>query len=583
MKIKTIHIENFGKLKDYTVNLSEGLNEFYFENGFGKTTLSIFIKAMFYGMPPARENVKMERKKYMPWQGGNFGGYIDFEYEGKFYRVTRFFAKTPEGDNCQLLNLSTNKIVDLKGNELGETIFGVGRETFEMTAFFPQLNFSVISNQQMTANILGLDKFKYDLANLNTAIAIIKKKIAEIKRDKPKKEELDFIARSIKDCQFEISEQENRLRDISKKIEQQNKELSLLETTALSIQKEQEIKNQMQETKQKLEEELMLCQGQLNCLLLQINNINQEEFEESKLLKEKNNKRAVLHFSLLILGILGIVAGVVAWVLYVPIAYVACILILSFFAIGAGTILLILNKKSSKKNLHDYQKEKSAIDSQVNIYKEKIGHLQNSLDLYKDIDIMPKEQNQYENALYEARLNNQKLQHERTTIIQKMDNLLEKCELLKDEYDNKNARINSIEKQIGLLTKSKDFLIQANENVSSRFVQPANKILKEVLTKFDLRNREFIVDTNFDIKEITPIGVKEQEYFSQGYQDILAFCIRLYFLKEIYKQEKPFIILDDTFVNLDDGNMENAKQIIKELQKNYQIIYTCCHERCRIK
>ena len=64
MIIKKIHIENFGKLSNVDLQFDKGLNEIFAENGWGKTTLSIFIKAMFYGMPPARENIKMERKKF---------------------------------------------------------------------------------------------------------------------------------------------------------------------------------------------------------------------------------------------------------------------------------------------------------------------------------------------------------------------------------------------------------------------------------------------------------------------------------------------------------------------------------------
>ena len=67
MILRKLHIENFGKLHNLTIELKSGLNEFYYENGFGKTSLTIFIKVMFYGMPPARENVKMERKKYVDY------------------------------------------------------------------------------------------------------------------------------------------------------------------------------------------------------------------------------------------------------------------------------------------------------------------------------------------------------------------------------------------------------------------------------------------------------------------------------------------------------------------------------------
>ena len=112
MIIGKIYIENFGRLSNVTFDLKEGLNEIYRENGFGKTTLSVFIKAMLYGMPAARENLKMERKKYFPWQGGNFGGYIEFTTTDGQFRLTRFFGKTPESDSFELLDLKTNKIIE---------------------------------------------------------------------------------------------------------------------------------------------------------------------------------------------------------------------------------------------------------------------------------------------------------------------------------------------------------------------------------------------------------------------------------------------------------------------------------------
>ena len=50
MKIINAHIINFGKLHEVDFNFDENLNSFLHENGWGKTTLSVFIKSMFYGM-----------------------------------------------------------------------------------------------------------------------------------------------------------------------------------------------------------------------------------------------------------------------------------------------------------------------------------------------------------------------------------------------------------------------------------------------------------------------------------------------------------------------------------------------------
>ena len=50
MKLIKAHIINFGKLHDFDIDFNDKVNSFVFENGWGKTTLSVFIKAMFYGM-----------------------------------------------------------------------------------------------------------------------------------------------------------------------------------------------------------------------------------------------------------------------------------------------------------------------------------------------------------------------------------------------------------------------------------------------------------------------------------------------------------------------------------------------------
>ena len=50
MQIKKIHISNFGKLHEMQMDFSEGLNVINGENGWGKSTLAAFLKAMLYGM-----------------------------------------------------------------------------------------------------------------------------------------------------------------------------------------------------------------------------------------------------------------------------------------------------------------------------------------------------------------------------------------------------------------------------------------------------------------------------------------------------------------------------------------------------
>ena len=51
MRLIDCYIENFGGLSQYRLDFQEGLTVVLEDNGFGKTTLAEFIRAMFYGFP----------------------------------------------------------------------------------------------------------------------------------------------------------------------------------------------------------------------------------------------------------------------------------------------------------------------------------------------------------------------------------------------------------------------------------------------------------------------------------------------------------------------------------------------------
>jgi uncharacterized protein YhaN len=48
MRLISCHIENFGKLSDLNIDFSSDSNVINQENGWGKSTLVMFIKVMFF-------------------------------------------------------------------------------------------------------------------------------------------------------------------------------------------------------------------------------------------------------------------------------------------------------------------------------------------------------------------------------------------------------------------------------------------------------------------------------------------------------------------------------------------------------
>ena len=150
MRILSVHIENFGNFNKKQFDFKEGYNVTVAENGWGKSTLSAFIKAMLYGLDERgrKQSGTFERERYLPWQGGKFGGSLTFTHNGETYKITRFFdEKKRERDSCVVTDMRTNQATGIFGDDIGLHLFGIGKESFERSCFInsddskkPELN-----------------------------------------------------------------------------------------------------------------------------------------------------------------------------------------------------------------------------------------------------------------------------------------------------------------------------------------------------------------------------------------------------------------------------------------------------------
>ncbi len=134
MKITKIYISAFGKLKDFTLELSDGMNIIFGENENGKTTVMSFIKMMFYGSSSRQQKQLSARKKYIPWSGDKPAGRIDFEHEGRRYQLERIFGKTESSDKITLINRDTGENLG-SDKDIGRRFFGLSEQAFERSLF----------------------------------------------------------------------------------------------------------------------------------------------------------------------------------------------------------------------------------------------------------------------------------------------------------------------------------------------------------------------------------------------------------------------------------------------------------------
>ena len=186
MKLLKLEIENFGKLNGFSIDLDDGVNILCEKNGWGKTTLAVFIKAMLYGLPATTKRGldRNERKKYAPWQGGAYGGSMEFESEKGRFRVERFFGAKEALDEFHLFDLSTNKPSNAYSANLGVELFGIDADGFERSTYLSQRSIDLSDGaSSITTKLTGLLDDVNDIGSYDVAMKAIDKQrqIYEVK------------------------------------------------------------------------------------------------------------------------------------------------------------------------------------------------------------------------------------------------------------------------------------------------------------------------------------------------------------------------------------------------------------------
>ena len=207
MKLISLYIDNFGKLSDYSFDFSKTLNSLYEENGWGKTTLTVFIKSMLYGLN------KTERTLYSPWKNvSSFGGYLILEASGRNYRIERQFSTSKSTlDTIRVYDLQSGFPIDKFGSNIGEAILNLNEASFERSVFIPQKDLNEGFNSDIEAKLANLIGGTDDSQSFEEAIEILSKKAKELKLNSKKG--------LIVDKKMELAQIEDEIEEVNKRME----------------------------------------------------------------------------------------------------------------------------------------------------------------------------------------------------------------------------------------------------------------------------------------------------------------------------------------------------------------------------
>lgn len=186
MKLLSCHIENFGKLSNLSLKFNEGINVINEANAWGKSTLAAFLKAMFYGLDAKKEAGAFEKERvlYRPWQGGSFGGELDFEVDGKRYRVSRSFGATEKTDQFHIYDLRTNLESFDYSEKLGEELFDLDSASFKRSIYIAQNDCVSDVSDGINAKLGNLAENTDDINNFDNASRRLKDMLNQLTPDR---------------------------------------------------------------------------------------------------------------------------------------------------------------------------------------------------------------------------------------------------------------------------------------------------------------------------------------------------------------------------------------------------------------
>lgn len=660
MKLLKCKIKAFGKLKDFEYDFSDGLNTIKEDNGWGKSTLGVFIKAMFYGLDEGKRSIaENERIKYKPWNSTErFGGSIEFAWGEAVFRLERFFGNKKSDDGVRLFDVNTGKEYSDTEN-LGNRIFQIDEEGFISTVFMSQKDFEAKSNTSLTAKFNAVNEIQ-DSALFDKAIEKLEAKAKSYKYSggrgiipelRAEAFALDDKIRKAQRAEREAEELKSSVKTLESETEKLKASCDILvekikesgKNEALRIKKASYLR--LAEERKSLEEKKKRAEFKLNGKTVDdklIDNLTEcvdelsRNKERANFLKEditsmRNDKNAQPKKSkskaavaLVILFAVAVVLGTVFTVVKVSAAAIISFVLGAVFAVAAVLAFALTGKPKhsgenellakKEKELAEYSEIVVRYENTINgilsgfcveksNYRQAVAEIKSVRDEYVSVcERLTRVEGEIKDLSFDERLiglelpisNSEELKSRLNATQESYKRNAQRLAAAKADirsyeaeadalydYENKkneiSEKIKKCEYEAEITKTTLEFLRAADEKLKIKYRSPLKERLNNYLLYID---GKVSADINTDLKITVDEDAfsRETDYYSKGYRNLFEICKRFALTDVLFTAEKPFVVLDDPFCNLDDVKLSQALSLVKKLSQNYQIIYLVCHE-----
>lgn len=669
MKLLSCHVENFGKLSDFSYIFEEDLNVLLAENGWGKSTLAAFLKVMFYGFEGEnrRSEDGNERLRYKPWSGGTYGGSVTFSKGDREYRMHRSFGTRKKEDTFLLFDDATGLPSSDFTENVGEELFGIDRASFTRTVFWSQQDHMTEATAMIQAKIGDLTAGESDLPDYDRAIRLVQREIDRLSPDRSsgqirKKEArasvLEAESARIPQLKRQLAESATAHQDLTAQLDgirRERQEWMSAERAAQAVAiAEDPIGNiqgaSIQGASSAEEAERAVLTARLTASRKRLESLQRirhrtaaeghrerEEYLRVQKERTKEERSASLAMSrsartLRIITASALAASLLFFVLVgtkaLPLPFIAVGIILlagSLFA-AFQSVKANSGELPAAPHLEDLREEELALRES----------LQNLSRRMKRVETQIREEAQSQRAL-RARFDRLPASYSRSgdgrtesyrsgTIapeaggpvsgkpgsgprgsaalfaeeLAEFDRREEECrgQLTRAEHRTEDLRrqirecldseeqLADLRKELATLRQQYDtcvrtasFLEEARSSFNSRYMNP---FLRSFRRHYGMLTGESAQDlqtnADFGISVMREGLPRDPSLMSEGTRDLISLCRRMAMIDAMYPGEKPFLVLDDPFSNLDDERVKGGMRFLRDASLEYQILYLTCHE-----
>ena len=639
MKLLSCHIENFGKLKDFTYYFEDDLNVLFAENGWGKSTFAAFLKVMFYGFEGEnrRNEEGNERLRYRPWGGGVFGGSVTWSRGPKTYRMLRTFGTRRGEDTFVLCNEKTGLVCNDFSDRIGEELFGIDRDSFCRTVFWSQRGHETSSTTSIQAKIGELSAQQDDLPAYDAAVKRLRREMERLRPDRAsglirKKEEkltaleadenrIPSLTARLEDCrtaELTLEEELNTIRARRRRYALSAPQSAAPAALPADERQTEEVRKAQRDLSASRERLSLLYEQQRRTMHLgreervHYLRVKKELQEELGVLERSagQRRRAVRTGAVLCAAASVTLAGLyVSGLLPGPVLILAAFLLLSACAlyvhgsIGADRIsdterIRDLRRKKAQhretlnalrgrlaRNGHRIREEKAAFRAAETrlLTVQKTG-IRRTDEVRSACACSPAPGLSRESSELLCELDRQeeecrfRLQDKRQQSEELLD-LIRSCRDSASRIPGLRSEISDLRDRYDTCRETLSYLEEARNHFTSRYMNPFLRSFARYYSMLTGESADDVrTDADFSITIMDGGLPRNPSLMSEGTGDLISLCRRMAMIDAMYPEEKPFLVLDDPFSNLDDERVKGGLRFLHSASLEYQILYLTCHE-----